>query len=62
MLSKHLEDGVIDRENLKIIYIAPMKALAQEVVDKFTGPLKVLGLEVRELTGICSERVSIGLR
>ncbi|KAK8810576.1 hypothetical protein WA158_007151 [Blastocystis sp. Blastoise] len=50
-LSRHLEDGVIDRENLKIIYIAPMKALAQEVVEKFTKPLKTVGLEVKELTG-----------
>ena len=36
---------------LKAIYIAPMKALAQEVVSKFSERLKALGLVVRELTG-----------
>ena len=35
----------------KIVYIAPMKALAQEVVEKFSSKLKPLGLVVRELTG-----------
>jgi len=35
----------------KIVYIAPMKALAQEVVEKFSSKLKGLGIIVRELTG-----------
>merc|ERR1712232_233267 len=35
----------------KIVYIAPMKALAQEVVEKFSAKLKPLRLIVRELTG-----------
>lgn len=35
----------------KIVYIAPMKALAQEVVEKFSSKLKCLGIIVRELTG-----------
>jgi activating signal cointegrator complex subunit 3 len=35
----------------KAVYIAPMKALAQEVVEKFSAKLKGLGLIVRELTG-----------
>jgi DEAD/DEAH box helicase len=35
----------------KIVYIAPMKALAQEVVEKFSSKLKDLRLIVRELTG-----------
>jgi activating signal cointegrator complex subunit 3 len=35
----------------KAVYIAPMKALAQEVVEKFSAKLKPLGLIVRELTG-----------
>lgn len=35
----------------KVIYIAPMKALAQEVVEKFSSKLKSLHLVVRELTG-----------
>jgi activating signal cointegrator complex subunit 3 len=35
----------------KVVYIAPMKALAQEIVEKFSSKLKGLGLIVRELTG-----------
>jgi replicative superfamily II helicase len=35
----------------KVIYIAPMKALAQEVVEKFSSKLKPLRLIVKELTG-----------
>ena len=35
----------------KIVYIAPMKALAQEVVEKFSSKLKCLGIVVKELTG-----------
>ncbi|KAF1773433.1 P-loop containing nucleoside triphosphate hydrolase [Phytophthora cactorum] len=37
--------------NMKIIYVAPMKALAQEVVTKFGQRLQALKLKVRELTG-----------
>lgn len=36
---------------VKIIYVAPMKALAQEVVTKFGLRLQDLKLKVRELTG-----------
>ena len=35
----------------KIVYIAPMKALAQEVVEKFSSKLKALNIVVKELTG-----------
>ena len=35
----------------KVIYIAPMKALAQEVVEKFSQRLRPLNLVVKELTG-----------
>jgi activating signal cointegrator complex subunit 3 len=35
----------------KVVYIAPMKAFAQEVVEKFSSKLKPMGLIVRELTG-----------
>jgi len=35
----------------KIVYIAPMKALAQEIVEKFSSKLKSLGIVVKELTG-----------
>lgn len=51
-IKKNMEEqGVLKREELKIIYVAPMKALAQEVVAKFTNHLQCLGLLVRELTG-----------
>lgn len=35
----------------KIVYLAPMKALCAEVVDKFSQKLQHLGIQVRELTG-----------
>lgn len=55
----HLKNvGLIDPGNSevtdagkKVVYIAPMKALAQEVVEKFSSMLKPLGMIVRELTG-----------
>ena len=39
------------RENFKIIYVAPMKALAAEVTQKLGKRLAWLGIQVRELTG-----------
>jgi activating signal cointegrator complex subunit 3 len=44
-------DGSIDKTGFKAIYIAPMKALAQEVVGKFSEKLGPLGLVVKEYTG-----------
>jgi activating signal cointegrator complex subunit 3 len=44
-------NGVLDKKSFKVIYVAPMKALAQEVVDKFGKRLAALGLQVRECTG-----------
>ncbi|KAF1999651.1 Sec63-domain-containing protein [Amniculicola lignicola CBS 123094] len=38
-------------EDFKIIYVAPMKALAAEVTDKLGKRLAWLGIKVRELTG-----------
>ena len=38
-------------KQFKIIYIAPLKALASEIVDKFSAALHYLGIKVRELTG-----------
>lgn len=46
-----LPGDIIDKDNMKAIYVAPMKALAQEVVAKFSKKLEPLGLVVRELTG-----------
>ncbi|KAF9159441.1 DEIH-box ATPase [Actinomortierella ambigua] len=45
------ETGVIDKDNFKIVYIAPMKALVQEMVTNFGKRLKPFGLSVQELTG-----------
>ncbi|EDW80628.1 uncharacterized protein Dwil_GK11465 [Drosophila willistoni] len=47
----HLEQGLINRDEFKIVYIAPMKALASEMVENFSKRLKALQIVVRELTG-----------
>ncbi|KLO19819.1 Sec63-domain-containing protein [Schizopora paradoxa] len=41
----------IQRDKFKIIYVAPMKALASEIVRKLGKRLKWLSILVRELTG-----------
>jgi antiviral helicase SLH1 len=41
----------IKLNDFKIIYVAPMKALAAEIVRKFSKRLAYLGVKVRELTG-----------
>ncbi len=41
----------VARNNFKIVYVAPMKALASEIVRKFSKRLAYLGIVVRELTG-----------
>lgn len=41
----------IDYEEFKIVYVAPLKALAAEIVEKFSKKLSWLGIQVRELTG-----------
>ncbi|KAH9061031.1 Sec63-domain-containing protein [Lactarius vividus] len=41
----------IRRDDFKIIYVAPMKALAAEIVRKFAKRLQWLAIRVRELTG-----------
>ncbi|KAJ3318638.1 hypothetical protein HDU76_000778 [Blyttiomyces sp. JEL0837] len=64
-LSQYRTNGVIRKNDFKIIYVAPMKALAAEVVRKFSARLGVkeqdggLGIAVRELTG--TEDFSFGL-
>lgn len=47
----HTDQGVIHRDQFKVIYVAPMKALAAEMVENFGKRLKPLGIAVRELTG-----------
>lgn len=41
----------IDRNAFQIIYVAPMKALASEIVRKLGKRLKWLSIQVKELTG-----------
>jgi activating signal cointegrator complex subunit 3 len=51
-IGQHLENGVLqNREDFKIVYVAPMKALAAEVTGAFARRLDPLGISVRELTG-----------
>mgnify|MGYP002393531298 CR=1 FL=1 len=42
-------DGVAD--SFKIVYVAPMKALAAEMVANFSKRLSSLGIVVKEYTG-----------
>ncbi|CAM9807850.1 unnamed protein product, partial [Scytosiphon promiscuus] len=51
LVRQHIRGGALERGGIKAIYVAPMKALAQEVVSKFSQRLKPLGLVVREYTG-----------
>ncbi|THD24664.1 Activating signal cointegrator 1 complex subunit [Fasciola hepatica] len=52
LLRSHLNaDLVLDLKAFKIIYLAPMKALAAEMASTFGKRLSPLGLKVRECTG-----------
>jgi len=44
-------DFAVHTDDFKIVYVAPMKALAAEVTDKLGKRLAWLGVQVRELTG-----------
>ena len=51
-VGKHvMPDGTINVDEFKMIYIAPMRSLVQEVVGNFTKRLNPFGLKVAELTG-----------
>ncbi|XP_033120994.1 activating signal cointegrator 1 complex subunit 3-like isoform X2 [Anneissia japonica] len=50
-VKQHIHDGVIKKDEFKIIYVAPMKALAAEMVRNFGERLSPLGISVKELTG-----------
>ncbi|GAX76248.1 hypothetical protein CEUSTIGMA_g3692.t1 [Chlamydomonas eustigma] len=50
-VSQNIRHGVIQKADFKIVYVAPMKALAAEVTANFSKRLEPLGLVVRELTG-----------
>ena len=44
-------DFLVNSEEFKIIYVAPMKALAAEITEKLQRRLAWLGIQVREYTG-----------
>eukprot|EP00727_Mastigamoeba_balamuthi_P013194 m51a1_g8498 putative u5 small nuclear ribonucleoprotein 200 kda helicase-like (2194) ;mRNA; r:37531-45528 len=46
--------GRVDRAAFKIVYVAPMKSLVQEMVGNFSQRFKPLDLVVRELSGDAS--------
>mmetsp|Transcript_75394 Transcript_75394/g.157134 ORF Transcript_75394/g.157134 Transcript_75394/m.157134 type:complete len:2169 (-) Transcript_75394:248-6754(-) len=46
-----LKDGTLDLSGFKIVYVAPMKALVQEVVQSFSQRLAPYNMIVRELSG-----------
>lgn len=50
-IRQHIEKGVIMNDQFKIVYVAPMKALAAEMTASFGKRLNPLGVSVRELTG-----------
>jgi pre-mRNA-splicing helicase BRR2 len=52
-IGKHVNpvDGTIATDQFKIIYIAPLKSLVQEMVGNFGKRLAVYNLKVAELTG-----------
>ncbi|XP_031554350.1 activating signal cointegrator 1 complex subunit 3-like [Actinia tenebrosa] len=50
-IKQNIEQGVIRKDKFKIVYVAPMKALAAEMVRNFGRRLSPLGISVRELTG-----------
>ncbi|KAJ5219584.1 hypothetical protein N7468_008788 [Penicillium chermesinum] len=45
------EEYIVQVDDFKIVYVAPMKALAAEVTEKLGKRLAWLGIKVRELTG-----------
>ncbi|XP_075226481.1 activating signal cointegrator 1 complex subunit obelus isoform X2 [Lycorma delicatula] len=50
-IRQFIDKGVIQKDKFKIVYIAPMKALAAEMTANFNRKLGPLGVQVRELTG-----------
>nr|CDS32519.1 expressed protein [Hymenolepis microstoma] len=51
-IGQHINaDGSINKDNFKIVYIAPMRSLVQEMVGTFNKRLSSYGIKVDELTG-----------
>jgi antiviral helicase SLH1 len=49
--SPEASDFVVSLEDFKIVYVAPMKALAAEITQKLGSRLAWLGIKAREFTG-----------
>jgi pre-mRNA-splicing helicase BRR2 len=50
-MHRDVETGEINLDAFKIVYVAPMKALVQEMVLNFGKRLESFGISVKELTG-----------
>ena len=50
-ITNYRVNNKIEHHGFKIVYVAPMKALAAEIVRKFSKRLNFLNIQVRELTG-----------
>ncbi|MCO5571324.1 hypothetical protein L7F22_025062 [Adiantum nelumboides] len=50
-IGQHLKYGILQKGEFKIVYVAPMKALAGEMTRAFSHRLSPLNVIVRELTG-----------
>ncbi|KAK4804036.1 hypothetical protein SAY86_003853 [Trapa natans] len=50
-IGQHFKEGFLHKDQFKIVYVAPMKALAAEVTSTFSHRLSPLNVSVRELTG-----------
>ena len=51
MKEQDATEFVVNIDEFKIVYVAPMKALAAEITEKLGKRLAWLGIQVRELTG-----------
>ncbi|CAL9109847.1 unnamed protein product [Musa acuminata var. zebrina] len=50
-IKQNFKDGFLHKDEFKIVYVAPMKALAAEVTATFSHRLSPLNMVVKELTG-----------
>ncbi|CAH0555030.1 unnamed protein product [Brassicogethes aeneus] len=47
----HMDGSLIKKNDFKIVYVCPMKALATEMVSNFSKKLGPIGISVKECTG-----------
>ncbi|CAD8200123.1 unnamed protein product [Paramecium pentaurelia] len=50
-IGEYYQNGIVDIQKFKIIYIAPMKALVNEMVHNFQNRLEPYNIKVAEVTG-----------